>query len=107
MKLLSPTAPMIAVLPSAESATEYPCSAPPIAPVPTSLGPCWVHVPPLRIKTHAAPVVELSSFAPTMAVSPSAESATEVPWRAYPTAPVPTSLLPCWRHTPPLRVKTH
>ncbi len=38
---------------------------------------------------------------------PSAEIATEVPCWAYPTAPVPTSLLPCCDHTPPLRVNTH
>ncbi len=57
-------------------------------------------------KTHAAPIKELSSGPPTMAVVPSAEIATEVPCRAYPTAPVPTSLLPCCDHTPPLRLNT-
>jgi hypothetical protein len=35
---------------------------------------------------------------------PSADSATCQPWSAFPTAPVPTSLLPCWVQTPPLRV---
>ena len=45
----------MAVLPSADSATEPPCSACPTAPVPTSLLPCWVQTPPLRVNTHAAP----------------------------------------------------
>jgi hypothetical protein len=54
-------------------------------------------------KTHAAPT-ELSPGPPMMAVLPSPDSATEVPWSAFPTAPVPTSLLPCWAQTPLLRV---
>jgi hypothetical protein len=58
-------------------------------------------------KTHAAPVSELSKGPPRMAVLPSPDSATDLPWTAFPTAPVPTSLLPCWVQTPPLRVKTH
>jgi hypothetical protein len=37
----------------------------------------------------------LSPIPHTMAVLPSADSAAEAPWRAPPTAPVPTSLLPC------------
>src|SRR3974377_2240236 len=97
----------MAVLPSADSATEWPCLALPIASVPTSLLLSWFQTPPLRVKTHAAPMYELSSTPPTMAVLPSADSATETPWAAFPTAPVPTSLLPCWVHTPPLRLKTH
>jgi hypothetical protein len=56
------------------------------------------------MKTHAAPAFELSVFPPTMAVLPSADSATEEPCWAFPTAPLPTSLLPCWVQTPPLRV---
>ena len=84
-----------------------PCSAFPTAPVPTSLLPCWVQTPPLRVKTHAAPVSSCRHRPPTMAVLPSADSATERPCPASPTAPVPTSLLPCWVQTPPLRVKTH
>src|ERR1700680_3771531 len=45
--LLSCGPPIMAVLPSAESATESPCceSNPP-APEPTSPGPCWVQPPP-------------------------------------------------------------
>ena len=106
---LSPGPPTMAVLPSAESATDEPWAAGwgPTAPVPISLLPCWVQTPPLRVKTHAAPAFELSLGPPTMAVLPSADSATEKPWKAAPTAPVPTSLLPCWVQTPLLRVKTH
>ena len=94
----------MAVLPSADSATEEPCPALPTAPVPTSLLRCWVQTPLLRVKTHAAPVFQLSKGPPTMAVLPSADSATEAPCLALPTAPLPTSLLPCWVQTPPLRV---
>ena len=71
--------PTMAVLPSADSATERPCAAFPTASVPTSLLPCWVQTPPLRVKTHAAPVYELSPGPPTMAVLPSADSATDQP----------------------------
>ena len=59
------------------------------------------------MKTHVAPVVALSVFPPTIAVLPLADSATEWPCWAAPTAPLPTSFAPCWLHTPPLRVKTH
>src|SRR5882672_12385342 len=98
----------MAVFPSADSATEYPCCAAPAAPVPTSLAPCWLHTPPpSRVYTHAAPVPVLSPNPPTMAVFPSADSATDHPCCAAPAAPVPTSLAPCWLHTPPLRVYTH
>ena len=97
----------MAVLPSADSATDMPWRALPTAPVPTSFLPCCVQTPPLRVNTHAAPVLLLSDHPPTMAVLPSADSATDMPWRALPTAPVPTSLLPCCVQTPPLRVNTH
>ena len=46
-------------------------------------------------KTHAAPACELSPGPPTMAVLPSADSATDMPCWALPAAPVPTNLLPC------------
>ena len=36
----------------------------PAAPVPTSLLPCWVQTPPLRVKTHAAPAPLLSTAHP-------------------------------------------
>jgi hypothetical protein len=91
---LSPDPPTMAVLPSADSATERPCKAGTTALVPTSLL-RWVQAPLLRVKTHAAPVLELSSGPPTMAVLPSADSATEKPWVAPPTASVPTSFGPC------------
>jgi hypothetical protein len=53
--------------------TDQPCSAIPTAPVPTSLLPCWVQTPLLRVKTHAAPTFPLSPGPPIMAVLPSAE----------------------------------
>src|SRR5262245_31978347 len=104
---LSPGPPTIAVLPSADSATDMPWRALPTASLPTSFLPCCVQTPPLRVNTHAAPVLLLSDHPPTMAVLPSAESATDMPWRSFPTAPVPTSFLPCWLQALPLRVNTH
>src|SRR5665213_1502884 len=56
-------------------------------------------------KTHAAPA-PLSSVPPTMAVLPSPERDTELPWAAFPTMPEPTSLVPHWVQTPSLRVQT-
>ncbi len=100
--------PTRAVLPSAERDTEMPWrSSRRTAPEPTSLGPCWVQTPPLRVHTHAAPAPLLSRDPPTRAVLPSAERDTRPPWPAVPTAPEPTSLGPCWVQTPPLRVHTH
>src|SRR5450759_5207168 len=97
----------MAVLPSAERDTERPWLAAPTAPEPTSLVPCWVQTPALLVQTHAAPALPLSEYPPTMAVLPSAETDTETPWPAFPTAPEPTSLAPCWVQTPPLLVQTH
>src|SRR5450830_1504687 len=97
----------MAVLPSAERDTEKPCLAIPTAPEPTSLVPCWVQTPALLVQTHAAPALLLSTYPPTMAVLPSAERDTETPWLAVPTAPEPTSLVPCWVQTPALLVQTH
>src|SRR3972149_1123537 len=77
-----------------------------MAPEPTSLGPCWVQIPPLLVQTHAAPALPLSAFPPTMAVLPSAERDTERPCGAIPTAPEPTRLGPCWVPSPPLLVQT-
>src|SRR5262249_32396328 len=109
--------PTMAMLPSADSATDVPWRAPRKAPLPRSLLPCCVQTPPRRVTTHAAPAAPnpkgtdrshgLSPGPPTSAVLPSADSATEVPWRAPPTAPLPTSLLPCCLQTLPLRVNTH
>ena len=97
----------MAVLPSAEIATEHPWRAGPTAPLPASLLPCCDQTPPLRVNTHTAPAARLSVCPPTIAVLPSAEIATEMPWRAAPTAPLPTSLPPCCDHAPPLRTNTH
>src|SRR5262249_60832187 len=77
--------------------------------LPTSLLPCCVQASPLRVNTHAAPVVRLSLGPPTMAVLPSADTATDAPWDHKPppySLVVPTSLA-CWLQTPPLRVNTH
>src|SRR5262249_46152246 len=104
---LSVYPPTMAVFPSADNATETPCVAAPAALVPTSLAPCWLHTPALRVYTHAAPALALSVYPPTMAVSPFADSAAENPCSAVPVAPVPTSLAPCWLHTLALRVYTH
>src|SRR5438132_1286259 len=97
----------MAVFPSAESDTEKPCFAMPTAPVPTSFVPCWVHTPPERVYTQPAPATPLSPRPPTMAVVPLPESDADSPWAAVPTAPVPTSFVPCWVHTLPERVYTH
>src|SRR5215831_10670544 len=104
---LSPGPPKIAVFPSADNATDMPWRALPAASVPTSFLPCCVQTPPLRVNTHAAPALPLSDHPPTMAVLPSADNATDMPWRAFPTAPLPTSFLPCCVQVPPLRVNTH
>src|SRR5262245_15940899 len=104
---LSPGPPRIAVLPSADNATDMPWLALPTAPVPTSFLPCCVQRLPLRVNTHAAPILSWSDQPPMMAVLPSADSATDMPWRAAPPAPVPMSLLPCWLQTVLLRVNTH
>jgi hypothetical protein len=61
----------------------------------SGLLPCWVRTVPLRVQTQTAPMPELSTLPPTMAVLPSADSATEMPCSAFPTAAVPTSFGPC------------
>src|SRR2546425_1232077 len=104
---LSSGPPTMAVFPSADTPTDLPCAAPPTAPAPTSLSPCWLHTPLECVNTHAAPTPTLSSSTPTIAVFPSADSATERTCVASPTAPVPTSLSPCWLHTPLERVYSH
>src|SRR5262245_7353036 len=104
---LSPGPPTIAVFPSEDNATDVPWRALPTASLPTSFLPCCVQTPPLRVNTHAAPVLLLSDHPPTMAVLPSAESATDMPWRSIPPAPVPTWFLPCRPQARTLRVNTH
>src|SRR5215212_11152759 len=99
--------PRRAVLPSADKATDVPWRALPPALLPTNFLPCCLQTSPVRVKIHAAPMLLLSAGPPTMAVPPSADNATAMPWRAFPTAPVPTSFLPCCVHASPLRVNTH
>ena len=126
------------------------------------LRPCWVQTPPLRVNTHAAPVLAvvvgpahdrgvavggqrdrealcgdlrprrcrpassllgpdaaaagehprrasfpLSPDPPTIAVLPSADSATERALRGVSDRAGADQLRPCWVQTPPLRVNTH
>src|SRR5262249_11861911 len=104
---LSPGPPTIAVLPSADSATDMPWRPLPPASMLTSFLPRCVPAPRVRGTTPAHPVLPLSAHPPTMAVLPSAESASAMPWRAFPTAPLPTSFLPCCVQVAPLRVNTH
>src|SRR5262249_1379860 len=94
----------MAVLPSADSATEKPWKAPPTAPVPTSLPPCWLHTPPLRVNTNAAPALLLSFGPPAMAVLPSAEIATELPIVVAGVLKRGVTFC-CWLHVPPRRMK--
>src|SRR5262245_38962170 len=108
MPPLSLEPPTITMLPSAESATEG--ADFPTAPAPTSFLSCCIQTSPLRVNTHAAPIVLLSLGPPTMAVLPSPERATDAPWDHKPppySLVVPTSLPPCCLQTPPLRVNTH
>src|SRR5436190_1555929 len=92
---------------TADKDRDQPWKANPTAPDPTSLGPCWVQTPALRVQTHTAPVLLLSASPPTSAVLPSADKDTDTPWFARPTASDPTSFGPCCVQTPPLLVQTH
>src|SRR5580704_130299 len=91
-----------------ESATEKPCCAGSIAPLPCSLPPSWLQVLPERVNIHAAPSKEASPGPPSINVLPSPESPTQLPCsRKVPVLPVPISLPPCWFQVPPERVNTH
>src|SRR5262249_57974303 len=100
----APQPPTMAVLPSAESATEIPWpggNGGSLAPLPTSLLPCCVQILPLRVKTHAAPVVLLSLGPPMMAVLPAGGRATDVPWEQH----TPPYLLVVPTHVAPFRLR--
>src|SRR5437667_12041098 len=97
----------MAVFPSADNAMPCPWSAAPTAPVPTSLAPCWLHTPPLRVYTHAAPALPLSRNPPTMAVFPSADTSEERRVGAAPTSLRSTCAAPCFHNTPLLVETTH
>ena len=85
-----------------------PNAAPAVAPAPVSLAPCWLHVEPDRVNTHAAPAPVAPSKSPPMrAVLPSADRATLDPNAAPAVAPPPVSFGPCWLQLPPDRVNTH
>src|ERR1051326_7529600 len=89
------------VFPSPEIATDTPCQALPVAPVPMSLFPCCTQTPPIRLKIEEPPPPALSAPPPMIAVLPSVDRETETPCREGYTASVARSLLPIWLHTPP------
>src|SRR5579872_1383676 len=89
--------PAATVVPSAESANELPN---PRVPVPMILDPDRFHVAFARLNAHRAPAPLLSPGPPTRTILPSAEIATELPCRAWPDAPPPTSLEPCCVQVP-------
>src|SRR5690349_7588700 len=99
--------PKSTVLASEDSATLKPSSAPAVASLPTSLGPCWLQTEPARVYSHAAPRSLLSWPPPTKAVFPSADSPTANPCAAAPLASLPTSFVPCWAQVAPDRVYAH
>src|SRR5262249_57177676 len=94
-------------LPSEESATLRPSWAAPLAPLPASLAPCWLHFSLARVNAHTAPAPELSSGPPMTAVLPSEDSATPEPKCAAPLSPLPVSFAPCWLQVEPVRVNAH
>src|SRR5437773_425117 len=79
--------PMMAVLPSAEMATEAPCWLAGPESEPTSGPACCVQRPPFFVQIHAAPALLLLLTPPTIAVLPSAETATLLPCSAVSDAP--------------------
>ena len=66
------------MLPSADKPTEIPKSSPGAAWEAVSSA-VWDQVPPRSLNTYAAPVFELRPGAPTRAVVPRADTATEEP----------------------------
>src|ERR1035437_3270967 len=109
--LLSMFPPTMAVLPSAERDTDWPCWDCPTASEPISLAPCCVQTPPLLVQTQAAPIVPLSLWFPTMAVLASEERDTDTGFSTSPpdalfTASKATNSVPCCVQTPPLLVQT-
>src|SRR5580658_6986345 len=103
----SPYPPSSAVLPSADKATDAPTNSSPLRPVGSNLEPCCDQTPAERVKTQAAPIVELSSAPPISAVLPSDDRAAECPKSAAPTASDGTSLAPCCAQPLLERVNTH
>src|SRR5436189_267713 len=86
--LLSALPPISAVSPSPDSATLVPKELRLLAPVAVSFGPCWRHVLPERVNTHAAPRPPASAKPPISAVAPSPDRA-----RLAPKSPAPLSSL--------------
>src|SRR5262245_38851586 len=95
----------MALLPSPDNPTELPCPSGPaivIASAGERIPGCISQTLPKRLKTHAPPALLKALGAPTTAVLPSEDSATELP--AQPVGP--TSLL-CWVQPSKPSVKTH
>ena len=84
----------MAVLPSADSATEMPCRAASHRAGADQLGALLGPDPAAAREHPRRPDAAVVRVPPTMAVLPSADSATEKPCWDVPTAPVPTSLVP-------------
>ena len=77
---LSDGPPTASVFPSPDSDTDDPCSwLLPTPPLPTSLAPCCVHTPSVRVNIQVAPTKLLSPDPPTASVFPSADNDTENP----------------------------
>ena len=102
---LSKWPPTRAVLPLADSATDLPNQGLPTPSEGTNFVPSCAHVVPERLKIHTAPLPPSSITPPTIAVLPSAESATEKPCQALPVFPVPINLA-CCDHVSPVRIYT-
>ena len=100
---LSPYAPTIAVFSSLDNATEMPNKSP-AAPLVWVIVCCCVHVPLVRVNTDALPCSELSPDAPTIAVFPSLDNATDEPKASFAAPPV-WVIVCCGVHVVPERVK--
>ena len=93
-------APTTNIEPASLSAIAAPCAPLPVAPVPTNLLPCCVHVVPLRLKIHVAPMLPLFCEPPTAIMVASLLRAILMPKRVGGDASLGTISVPCWLHEP-------
>jgi hypothetical protein len=109
-------APATAVLASPEMATELPNASPPApslaaryppAPASAPAGFCWLHVVPDRVNTYAAPAPASLPGAPSTAVFPSPERATETPRPSFATPSLAVNACCCTQTPGPGRVNTY
>jgi hypothetical protein len=98
-------APTSAVLPSRDSAADTPKRSP-AAPSEAINSCCWLQITPEAVKIYAAPAPEFLRNAPTSAVLPLLDSATDEP-KASVAAPSEAVNVDCWVQAVPERVKTH